>query len=1235
MTLPKNGFIRTLIVVVVVTVVLLISLNIFLNIKLESYAAGYLEKFSEKSGFKISVDDTGVDPFFRVSFGGVTVSSPSGGNGPFAEIKSVKLEPGFIASFLERRIEIAQILIERPVIRYDKASIDKISELLGGGGGGGGKSAPVEVERIRLEDARIEISPGFMVLSGETDIEIKKAGARDASEITFAGDVSAYDMVAEYKGSVNSAQGRTDGKLKLNLDKINRDLFPDSFNAPRGITGYSDTSFVISEGVKLDGQIVLNSESQKIEGPVGNIKYGLSYEPSQNTAYLDTFSFRLLDAFEGAFSGKVEDVTGDTIFDLSGQASTGNIKEIVKWFPDINENELSGIVETDELRIEGSRKDGDITLKGKLEANGVDFADNGGNFKIKGMDCGLDIKQGLSGGFSSQTDGKCSLSKFFWKEIGEIENVSGNIEIKPKDKDEQRKIIVSNLKGRYMGGDVSGTLKFGFGNDGLHIGGKVNGEGLDLAKAPKNIAPVDMEGNARSVSADFNGSSGDYEADISFAVGDFAIKSKTGREFRISGAETREPVRLEYSASGNDNAGEDSASNDESHRLTIKDKSLSYANLSFGEYLIKGGKVDNLSFEMELGGDWDFTMSSEGRGFELLGKEIGLDRFREHIEIPNSGRDGFTGTIDGQSGRFKGVEFPSLSAEYVYAGDSVLVQKLGAEVGTIGKFVTDDLSVKFGSGAGGYPYTTSFRDAEFSGLDGILQARKISGTFVINNPESSGQEWKGDVKIASADISSQTITSLAFDIVPSARGILLSDITGSFMGGDLTGTTEIVTTAPATKFITDLLLRNAAYNFQDMDMKLGRIEANFSGALPDGALPEGAGKLEFGNITVDKSGVETLVSGSTDVRMSGETLFIDNGFIRDKDNEALKFSGEMVNTLSDKRKLHMDVQQFSIPDAMKFFRPLMPPALAGATTEGHAASHLEIIGLFSDKSRWNGDITFKNASFKSYMGGADLSVRDINGEIHIKEQGVFENKLASLMDGDLDLDKKIYRDYERSFKEALSDGDLDLLTIGEVEYGILLFNNVECELEVDTEKINLGRLVSEFFQGKLYATGVLRFDSGDFSYNFSLLFNDVSLEGISKRLSSIKDYITGRVNGLIWLTGEGANLDTIDGPFEFWAVKSSKEPRSIGKALLDQLGAKERFILGSTRSYDKGEISGYINDGLITFKTLDISNTILGYKNLSIKTDPIRNSISISHLVSVIREISRRSKSGGPTIETN
>ena len=103
----------------------------------------------------------------------------------------------------------------------------------------------------------------------------------------------------------------------------------------------------------------------------------------------------------------------------------------------------------------------------------------------------------------------------------------------------------------------------------------------------------------------------------------------------------------------------------------------------------------------------------------------------------------------------------------------------------------------------------------------------------------------------------------------------------------------------------------------------------------------------------------------------------------------------------------------------------------------------------------------------------------------------------------------------------------------------------------------------------------------------------------------------------------------------FWATNSPKEPRRVGQALLDQLGARERLILGSSRGYDNAEISGYINDGVITFQVFNISNTILGYKNLSIQADPRQNSISINHLISVIRELARRSLTGGPTIETN
>ncbi|MGB3729700.1 MAG: AsmA family protein [Thermodesulfobacteriota bacterium] len=297
---------------------------------------------------------------------------------------------------------------------------------------------------------------------------------------------------------------------------------------------------------------------------------------------------------------------------------------------------------------------------------------------------------------------------------------------------------------------------------------------------------------------------------------------------------------------------------------------------------------------------------------------------------------------------------------------------------------------------------------------------------------------------------------------------------------------------------------------------------------------------------------------------------------------------------------------------------------------------LVFLNLFYPQSRWGGKLSLKNSSLSGNYGGALLSVKDINGTITIKDNVSSKNPLADVMGEHLKLSKSIFQKFLTSFKESnLKKEDLDFLTINEIKYGILTFDNVEVALEVDRDKINLRRLISKLFRGNIYGAGLLKFNSDQSNYNLSLLFNEISLEGISERLSPNQEYITGLLNGLLWLRGEGAELNTIDGPFKFWSKKSSKEPRNIGQALLDQLGARERLVLGSSRSYDNANISGYIKDGLMTFREFDVTNRVLGFKNLSIQADPVKNSITIEHLISVIRELARRSETGGPTIETN
>ena len=140
------------------------------------------------------------------------------------------------------------------------------------------------------------------------------------------------------------------------------------------------------------------------------------------------------------------------------------------------------------------------------------------------------------------------------------------------------------------------------------------------------------------------------------------------------------------------------------------------------------------------------------------------------------------------------------------------------------------------------------------------------------------------------------------------------------------------------------------------------------------------------------------------------------------------------------------------------------------------------------------------------------------------------------------------------------------------------------------------------------------------------------VRSISDSLPSMEGYITGLIDGLLWFS-VGNSYTTINGPFAFWARDGRNEKRTIGRALLEKIGAKGRFFTGSSRRYDKGEIAGYIKDGFITFKKLIISNRILGYTDLKIKVDDRQNSITVKHLFSVIRELARRASRGDVEID--
>lgn len=1237
MTLLGNGLKRVLLFVILLVVVILVVLNIYLSGKLRQLAPAYLDRYSKLSGLTLRADEAGLDPFFRIRLSGVKAEDPSLPQKGLAEIKTLTVDSGIISSLFNRRITIREIVLDSPVVRYDGGSIKRVLDLVEGEEGGDGGPA-VRIEKIRLSDSRIEVSPDVIITSNDLVIRIAKREHGNESRVDIGGDLAVFGNGMEVAGTVNIKPDGTSGKFRVVADGSQPGSTPGSLISARNLRGIAEVSFRAAGTIDSRGGISvisLDDENSSAGGGLGKLDYELEYDRDKDTARVSKLGFDVMNVVGGVLAGDVKDVTGGLSFDLEGRASSGDLKILSARVPDIDPETLTGNIRSDNLRIAGSAGKNDLRLTGKVVLDGIGFAFADESLRVSGLDCGLEVNQHLDdgSGFGFSSRGPCNADEFFEKDIGTIKNPGAAADIESGGLWKKIDFSLSDLNGAYMDGTLSGSLRLSSENGASSLKGTLSGQGLDLGKAPKSILPFDMGGTAGTLSADIEGKPGAYKAGIAFAVNDCIVRSGTGREFKVSGAKTTAPLELEYTEN---TVGEDggASSGKAQRKIVIRGKGLSYQNLSFGEYLIESGRVEDLLFTLDPGGDWSLGMASAGAGFKVLGMDTGLSQFREHIDIGESGRRGFSGTIEGTDGRFKSISFPALSAEYVFNGDTINIRKLRAEVSPAGELKTDNLSIEFGREKGGYPYKIALKDGTFSGYEGNLTADGISGSFTVNNPEAGQTFWGGTASAAKADIFSGIVEGLRLDVAPLPDGIALKDITGKFMNGVLRGKIEIITPDEATRIITDLGLENASSKSGDLDITLGRADFNFSGALTENSLPQGTGKFSFSGFSLKREGLDVLYSGAFGVRTSGETLFLEDGFIRNKDKSDLRFSGEMENTAAGDRDLRLAIPEFTMTSAVGFISPLLPPIIRDGKVSGTAGLALEIENLFSPGRSWSGVLSFRGASFAAGMGGADLSLRGVNGTVNLRDEGEGGNALTSLVNDKLTLDRNLYNEYFRTFKEPAPDGGVDHIKIDEIEYGILKFDNVDCALMADTEKLAIKKLSADIFGGRIFSSGDLRFGERGGLYNFSLLFNDISLNAISKRLSPTEEYITGRLNGLVWLTGEGAELGTVDGPFEFWSVSSQKEPRSIGKALLDKLGAKERFILGSSRSYDNGEISGYINDGVITFKKFNISNSVLGIKNLSIQADPVKNSISISHLVSVIREIARRSQSGGPTIET-
>jgi hypothetical protein len=145
-----------------------------------------------------------------------------------------------------------------------------------------------------------------------------------------------------------------------------------------------------------------------------------------------------------------------------------------------------------------------------------------------------------------------------------------------------------------------------------------------------------------------------------------------------------------------------------------------------------------------------------------------------------------------------------------------------------------------------------------------------------------------------------------------------------------------------------------------------------------------------------------------------------------------------------------------------------------------------------------------------------------------------------------------------------------------------------------------------------------------------MLINDLSLVQICKAFPAITGYLSGKVDGIVSIQGNGKQLSDITGFTEFWARGTAGEKMLVSKEFLQRLSGKKLsgFFFSSDRPYDHAGIKAVLGNGFLAFDSLDISHTnILGVRDLSVSIAPSQNRISLDHLLNSIKDATVRGKS--------
>jgi len=282
-----------------------------------------------------------------------------------------------------------------------------------------------------------------------------------------------------------------------------------------------------------------------------------------------------------------------------------------------------------------------------------------------------------------------------------------------------------------------------------------------------------------------------------------------------------------------------------------------------------------------------------------------------------------------------------------------------------------------------------------------------------------------------------------------------------------------------------------------------------------------------------------------------------------------------------------------------------------------------------------GKITLRNIVLEGENG--EFSIGPVNGIVPV----AYRKTLVSSSDKTVKGEKKIdtldevklpsydrasFGDLSKKYSQEFAGEGYSDLSVGSLSYGFRFLENIHIRIKQEGNFLNIGSFSGNIFGGRLNGSAVVSFADG-LNYRAGLHIEGLSLTKLCESIEPIKGYISGKVNGVATLKGEGTGISALIGKAECWSYSTADEKTRISKEFLKKIGGPSLKAYLGDRNFDEGFMALYLQKGFVVFNELEISNTnLIGMKDLSVKVAPFNNRIAIDHLMWTITEAAQRAK---------